>query len=429
MTDVKEPHLLKEPRGGVPDVIDTRGAYERMVERYARAEGPLAADAERASGFRYGQDDWLVQFKRGDAGIALVDPMALREQGVDWNDFNEAVGGADWIIHDSLQDLPGFADLGMRPDAVFDTEVAARLVGDTRFGLAAVTAKYLGVVLAKEHSAADWSYRPLPRDWRNYAALDVEVLIELRERLLGELRRQGKERWAREEFEYLLGRGLRPKPEHAEPWRHVSHISALHNDPRALAVVRSLWYVRERHARELDISPALLLSDAAIIEAAQRKPRNNRSFKAIRSLNERVRMHTNSEQDKMFERYAPLQRKIRPAVWKQAIAEALALPCEELPELAPRPASGEKSNAPRSMKYWKVHHPARFSRLQAVRRVVAQIGEDTRTPADVLIKPQIIRNLCWCDPLPDDIAGFLAEQGARNWQVSLIAESVSRVTI
>ncbi|MBW3087418.1 HRDC domain-containing protein [Bifidobacterium sp. 82T24] len=429
MTDVKEPHLLKEPRGGVPDVIDTRDAYERMVERYARAEGPLAADAERASGFRYGQDDWLVQFKRGDAGIALFDPVALKAQGVDWRDFNEAVKGTDWIIHDSLQDLPGFADLGMRPDAVFDTEVAARLIGDTRFGLAAVTAKYLGLVLAKEHSAADWSYRPLPRDWRNYAALDVEVLIELRARLLAELRRQGKEQWAREEFEYLLGKGMSPRPVHAEPWRHVSHISALHSDPRGLAVVRSLWTARESSARELDISPALLLSDAAIIEAAQRKPHNNRSFKAIRSLNERVRMHTNSEQDKMFERYAPLQRKVRPAIWRQAIAEALALPREELPDASSRPVNGEKTNAPRSMKYWKEHHPARFARLQAVRRLIAQIGEDTRTPMDVLIKPQIIRNLCWCDPLPEDIAGFLTAQGARRWQVSLIAESVSRVTM
>ncbi|OXM99590.1 ribonuclease D [Bifidobacterium vansinderenii] len=426
MTESKEPHLLREPRGGVPDVIDTLEGFDAAVERFANAEGPVAADAERASGFRYGHDDWLVQFKREGAGIALFDCMALKEAGADWGSFNDAVRGEDWIIHDSLQDLPGFFDLGMRPDAVFDTEVAARLLGDTRFGLAAVTAKYLGLVLAKEHSAADWSYRPLPRDWRNYAALDVEVLIELRTRLLAGLKAQGKDEWAREEFDYLRQEGLQPRKPHLEPWRRVSRITSLSHDPRALAVVRSLWTARDDWARRLDIAPSLLLSDAAMIEAGQRKPRNLRSFNAIRSLNQRVRMHTGGEQDKMFERYAPLQRQVRPSVWREAILEALSLPQSELPVTTPRPAH-EEGNAPRSMKYWREHHPERFARLQAAKAVIVQIGEDTRTPVEVILKPQILRNLCWTDPVPDDVSEFLISQGARNWQVSLIAESVSRV--
>ncbi|NEG95882.1 ribonuclease D [Bifidobacterium sp. SMB2] len=429
LIDSVEPRLLKEPRGGVPDVIDTKKAFDAMVERFAQADGPVAADAERASGFRYGQEDWLVQFKRNGAGIALFDPIALEAEGVNWEDFNDAVKGADWIIHDSLQDLPGFFALGMRPSSVFDTEVAARLIGNTRFGLASVTAKYLGLVLSKEHSAADWSYRPLPRDWRNYAALDVEVLIELRARLLDELRGQGKLEWAREEFSYLLDKGGKPRVTHPEPWRRVSHITALNHDPRGLAVVRSLWTVRDRYARELDIAPTLLLSDAAMIEAGERKPHNSKQFKAIRSLNERVRMHTDSEQDKMFERYAPLQRRVKPAVWRQAVLDALALSRDELPTTAPKPMNEDVTNAPRSMKYWRVHHPERFARLQAVRQVIAQIGEDTHTPIEVLLKPQIVRNLCWKNPRPEDIRDFLKAQGARNWQISLIAESVSRVTI
>ena len=181
MTD--EPRLQAQPRGGVPDVTDTLEGFREVCDRLAGAAGPLAADAERASGFRYGHEDWLVQFKREGAGIVLLDPVALTRAGADWGMFNDAVGDAVWILHDSLQDLPGFADIGLTPQALFDTEIAARMLGLHRFGLAAVTEHYLGVTLAKEHSAADWSYRPLPRDWRNYAALDVELLIELRRKM------------------------------------------------------------------------------------------------------------------------------------------------------------------------------------------------------------------------------------------------------
>ena len=192
MTD--EPRLQTQPRGGVPDVTDTLEGFREVCDRLAGAAGPLAADAERASGFRYGHEDWLVQFKREGAGIVLLDPVALTRAGADWGMFNDAVGDAVWILHDSLQDLPGFADIGLAPQALFDTEIAARMLGLRRFGLAAVTEHYLGVTLAKEHSAADWSYRPLPRDWRNYAALDVELLIELRRKMQRELKAQGKDR-------------------------------------------------------------------------------------------------------------------------------------------------------------------------------------------------------------------------------------------
>ena len=186
-----EPHLLAEPRAGVPDIIDTLDSFKRYCELLSEGSGPLAADAERASGYRYGHEDWLVQFKREGAGIGLLDPVALAEQGADWSQFNDAVGDVTWILHDSMQDLPGFYDIGMRPQRLFDTEIAARLLGLHRFGLSAVTEYYLGMTLAKEHSAADWSYRPLPRDWRNYAALDVELLAELMDHMSRDLVRQG----------------------------------------------------------------------------------------------------------------------------------------------------------------------------------------------------------------------------------------------
>lgn len=452
----KEPKLLKEPREGVPEVIDTLEAYKEYCNLLASGSGSLAADAERASGFRYGHEDWLIQFKRKGAGIGLLDPIALGKLGVDWHEFNEAVGDAPWIIHDSMQDLPGFFDIGLCPRALFDTEIAAKLLGRKRFGLSSVTEYYLGLTLAKEHSAADWSYRPLPRDWRNYAALDVELLIELEEVMSGELKKQGKISWANQEFAHLLSKGAQKKAPHPNPWLRISHISVLMHDKIGLMIAKELWQKRDELARQYDIAPTLLLSDAAIIEAGKRKPSNSREFRSIRILNERVRIHTGSEQDKMFERYAPIQRKIKPNVWKNVIEDAInraksgevaiidyaqssndeddcgcsnesSLIAKNVQDAQESQDVQESQAAPRSMKYWREHHPKRYERLQNVKRSLIKISEDTHTPSEVIIKPQIIRNLCWQDDVEHiNVKEFLDEQGARMWQSDLIAESVTR---
>ena len=86
------------------------------------------------------------------------------------------------------------------PRQLFDTELAGRILGLPRVGLAAVVEHYLGLSLAKEHSAVDWSTRPLPEPWLRYAALDVEVLDELRNLMGVDLAAQGKSEWARQEF-------------------------------------------------------------------------------------------------------------------------------------------------------------------------------------------------------------------------------------
>ncbi len=432
MTEIFEDiHLLAEPADGVPDVIHTRQQFDTFIHKYENSHGPLAADAERASGFRYGHRDYLVQFKRAGAPIALLDPIALEEERVDWNAFNGLIEGEAWIIHDSVQDLPGFKDIGLHIDALFDTEHAARLLGLKRFGLSAVTEHYLGISLAKEHSAADWSYRPLNRDLRNYAALDVEVLIELQEAILTDLKKTGKWDWAQEDFAYLLSKGLEDKEPHPQPWRKVSHITKLSNDIRGLGIVQELWTTREELARELDIAPTLLLSDQGIIEAAWRKPKNSREFGRIRLLNDRVRVQTDPERAKMFERYATVQRQVKPKVWKEAIERALDKPYSSL-EQSVKQTEHTGTGAPRSMKYWREHHPDRFERLKNARALIGQISQDTHTPVEILLKPQYLRNLCWQEDMDftsDNIHEFLVEQGARNWQVQLLSPSLSKVII
>ena len=244
-----------------------------------------------------------------------------------------------------------------------------------------------------------------------------------------ELRRQGKIEWAEEEFDYALREGTAPRKELPVPWLRISHITEIMKDRQALAVAKALWTKRDELAREYDISPTLLLADSTIIEVAERKPHNAAQFRAVRSINERVRIQAGAEQEKMFERYAPIQRKIKPSMWKRIIQQALDLPESEWPVIDNNPQNQEAqtTSAPRATRVWRERYPERLATLDKARKMVAQIAEDTRTPADVIIKPQYLRNLCWTDePQKRDVAQFLTEQGARAWQVALVAESVSR---
>ena len=191
--------LLRAARG-VPPVIDNSADLDAAITDIAAGTGPVAVDAERASGYRYGQRAYLVQIRREGVGTILIDPVPfgdLRANGA-------AVSDAQWVVHAASQDLPSLREVGLEPEALFDTELAARLAGYERVGLATMVELLLGLQLAKEHSAVDWSRRPLPEPWLRYAALDVEILLELRDALEAELRRQGKLDWAHQEFDAVL---------------------------------------------------------------------------------------------------------------------------------------------------------------------------------------------------------------------------------
>ena len=129
--------------------------------------------------------------------------------------------------------------------------------------------RLLGLQLMKGHGAADWSKRPLPHDWLNYAALDVEVLLELRDAIAEVLQEQGKTDWAAQEFEYV--RTFEATPTRRDRWRRTSGIHKVRN-PRALAAVRELWQTRDHIARRRDIAPGRILPDSAIINAATVDP-------------------------------------------------------------------------------------------------------------------------------------------------------------
>lgn len=388
---------LTEPSEGVGRVIDTPEAFARVVTAFAEASGPVAADAERASGYRYGQQTYLVQVRREGAGTALIDPIAIP----DLSPLARAVGDAEWVLHAASQDLPGLAEQGLAPARVFDTELAARLLGLERVGLAAVVAEVLGLGLAKEHSAVDWSTRPLPVDWLRYAALDVEVLLPLREALAGRLADAGKAGWAAQEFESVRLAG--PPIPRVEPWRRISGLHAL-RDRRRLAVARSLWEARDLAARRRDIAPGRVLPDRAIVAASETLPR---------SVVQLVNLPAFS--GKATRRRAP--------AWQRAIDQALALPESALPS-----RNGPRTDAPPPARAWIERNPPAQARLTAARAVLADLSRELHMPTENLLQPDAMRRLSWTPPQPISsatIAGFLADRGARPWQVELVAEPLA----
>ncbi|MFP3712470.1 HRDC domain-containing protein [Puerhibacterium sp. TATVAM-FAB25] len=384
---------LTEPADGVGEVVATEAGLRRVVEAFAAGTGPVAADAERASGYRYGQRTYLVQLRRAGAGTALVDPVALP----DLSALGAAVGDAEWVLHAASQDLPGLAEHGLRPARVFDTELAARLLGMERVGLAAVVAEVLGLGLAKEHSAVDWSTRPLPVDWLRYAALDVEVLVELRERLGARLEEAGKAEWAAQEFEAV--RTAEPPAPRPEPWRRTSGTHGL-RDRRQLAVVRSLWHARDTSARARDVAPGRVLPDRAIVAAAAAMPRNVGQLVALPE-------------------FAGKATRRRAAVWQRAVDEALALPADRLPSLR-----GPRTDGPPQPRAWADRDPVAARRLTAAREIVAALSEELAVPVENLLQPDALRRVCWAPPEPvttEAVGEFLRGRGARPWQVELLA--------
>ena len=391
------PVPLLEPRGGVPPVVDSERALAEVIERFAGGSGPVAVDAERASGYRYTQRAYLVQLRRAGAGTALIDPIACP----DLSALSEAISAAEWVLHAANQDLPCLAGVGMRPTQLFDTELGARIAGYERVGLATMAEIVLGQQLAKEHSAVDWSRRPLPEPWLRYAALDVEILVDLRDALEGELARQGKLAWAHEEFATVLA--AEPAPPRVDPWRRTSGIHRLRSR-RQLAVVRALWTERDRIARDRDIAPGRLLPDSAIVAAAAATPDAPESLGRLPGWGGKA------------------TRRLVGVMWP-VLAAALAepdagLPAPSLPGDGPPPASR-----------WPDRDPVAAARLARARAEITAIATDHGLPTENLLSPELVRRLAWSPPQPlspESVSVALTEGGARRWQVELVGEALAR---
>jgi ribonuclease D len=385
---------LLTPADGVPAVALYASEIARAAALLASGTGPFAIDAERASGFRYSNRAYLIQIRRAGAGTVLIDPVS---HGIDpleaMAPVAEVLTRDEWILHAADQDLPCLGELGMTPTALYDTELAGRLAGFERVNLAAMVERLLGLALTKGHGAADWSKRPLPADWLNYAALDVEVLLELRAAIAAVLEEQGKTRWATEEFEYL--RTYVAPPTRRDRWRRTSGIHKV-RAPRTLAAVRELWMTRDHIAQRRDIAPGRILPDAAIVNAATNDPDTVEKLTALPV-------------------FGGSRQRRSAQVWLDALARARTT--DDLP------AASEPLTGPPPAVRWSRRKPDAAARLEAVRNGLTELSERLSVPTENLLTPELVRRLVWDwqpvdDPAPV-IDAFLADAGARPWQREL----------
>lgn len=381
-------------------LVTTREELKRAADALASGRDPVGVDAERASGFRYGSEAYLVQMHRRGSGTFLFDPTLLDDFSV----LRDAVIGEEWILHAASQDLPCLEMLGLRPETLFDTELASRLLGFERVGLGSVVEQLLGIQLSKAHSAADWSTRPLPNDWLEYAALDVALLPDLRDAIFEQLEAQGKVDIAAQEFEAVRTRA--PKPPADEPWRKLTGGNRLRT-PRELALARELWNARDALAREKDIAPGRLVPDASLIVAAKMNPRSRGELASNKDFRGRA---SRSELDR----------------WWQAILKAKTA---EPP--AARPRTRERDSIPHH-RNWGQRFPEAAARLAAAREVVSAEAERQQMPVENLLTPDIMRRLVWdppAEPTPAAVEARLIELGARNWQAVLTAPILADVFV
>jgi ribonuclease D len=333
-----------------------------------------------------------VQLRRNGSGTGLIDPVPLPDLSV----VQSAIADEEWVLHAANQDLPCLAEIGLVPKRIFDTELAARLAGLPRVGLGAVVESLLGFSLQKGHSAADWSTRPLPEEWLVYAALDVEVLVDLRDALAAILEEQGKSEWARQEFEAILAAG--PPAPKQDPWRRTSGVHGLRNR-RQLGMLRSLWQARDDLARRRDIAPGRVLPDTAMVSAVQADPKSESALLELPVFRGRA------------------NRKLV-GTWFGAIARGRELPESELPPQS-RPGEG-----PPPVNRWADRDPAAATRLQRARAGLATLAQQWNVPVENLLSPDLVRRLMWSPPEPrtaETVTATLRAGGAREWQIELTA--------
>ena len=400
------PVPLLQPSAGTPDIIDTEESFKNAIAQLTKGSGPFAVDAERASGFRYSARAYLIQIKRADGGLHLIDPIAFGPGHQLFSDLNQLLNSDEVILHASTQDLPCLRELGINPAKLFDTELAGRIAGLPRVGLGPLLESIMGVLLAKEHSAADWSARPLPKEWLTYAALDVELLVELRNHMYTLLEDAKKLPWALEEFASILKAPAAPP--RVDPWRRTSGMHKIKRRDQ-LAVIKSLWIARDAVAAKQDIAAGKLLNDSAIVELAIAVPTNKKEFeKCLRPLGLRARWLENLQ------------------LWLDTIAAAVSLPEDQWPTM--------RTNADTlpPIKLWRDKFPEKFAPLSHARAAIESIAQENQIPVENLITPEYVRRVCWKPPVGatttlsvSEVEKALTELGARQWQIDLVAPALA----
>lgn len=388
------------PSGAAPppaeyEFVDDTVGIRSVAEALSSSSGPVAVDVERASGIRYSERAFLLQLRPAGGPALLVDPET---PGRTVGPLAGLLSDRPLLLHAASQDLPSLRELGISPTSLIDTELAGRFLGIERVNLGAMISEHLGIGLAKAHSAADWSRRPLPGSWLDYAAYDVLFLHELAESVLPRLDELGRREWFEAECRFLV-EGPTPAPP-IDPWRRLSRLSSL-RDTRQLARARELWMARDRVAADRDVAPKRLLPDAAIIEAARVGPTSRTDLLAIDGFD------------------GPHRRRMV-GDWLEALEWADGLGRGDLP-----PRQGPRGEHP-PHNTWKRAEPEAAALLELARTRLGEVADELGMEVGLLLKSASLRLWVWraATTRPTDDAGLLdavlREEGARDWQRELV---------
>ena len=405
------PHLLDRPADGIPPVAATPAAFQRAADQLAAGSGPFAIDTERASAFRYDDRAFLLQIRRAGSGTVLLDPEGGRDALT--TALAPVLNNQGWIIHAAPSDLPCLAWLGLYPSAIFDTELAARMAGFDHPNLGAMLEALFDVELEKAYGDADWSARPIPARQLAYAALDVELLLELGQELADILAEDGKLGWANAEFAHIVDehRSITAPPE--PDWTDLRGIGSLRT-PTQLAAARALWTHRDRQARARDIAPGKILSNKALLEVARSLPRSEEALRRTRGF--------------------PRRRAGASQAWFTVLETALRADPSTFP-------SPDRSVAPVPGKStWSRDYPELWEVYQDIRADIDALADDLVMQPETIIKTSAVRGAVWAalgEPrFSSDLAGtltraedlpaLLRDDDCRDWQIQIVTPILER---
>ena len=393
--------LRQVPVDGTPKVLLSPREFHAAADRLAAGTGPFAIDTERASAYRYDDRAFLVQIRREGAGTFLLAPEHHRTELR--AALAPVLNGQEWVVHAAPSDLPCLAWLGLYPGRLFDTELAARFAGFAHPNLAAMVLELFDVQLEKGYGDSDWSETPIPRSWRNYAALDVELLNELAVTLRDILAEEEKLDWAYEEFEKIVDDHARITGPEPRSWRDLKGVSSLRSGEQ-LAVARELWQRRESIARTQDVAPNRVLPHRVLVDIARRVPRSPREINQIKGF--------------------PRRRGGATLRWFDAVETALASPRQQWPKVlrSPRPVPSKSVFSREFPELWQLY--------TEIRSDFEDLGDELGMSYELILKPSLLRMAVWAACGPEggvageitnasDIPDFLRSQGAREWQIEL----------
>ena len=391
--------FVTAPSEGTPQLMAGTAAIRQAADQLTQGTGWCAVDTERASGFRYHNRVCLLQIRRAGAGTMLIDVESDPQATTDF--IGRVLADTGWVVHAASTDLPYLEQLRLRPPQLFDTELAGRFLGFHRVNLAAMVEHYLGVRLRKNHGGEDWSRRPIPSEWLDYAALDVEYLLPLADAMRSELTQQHpKDEWVAEECDYLtrVYRGYSPTP---KSWEDLKGVHGLRTS-KQLQVARWLWRVREKLARASDTAVSRLLPDKALVALATELPTT--VPKVMRTPG-----------------YPPrLRRKAR--YWANQVDKALRTAQDRWPEPFPIPTYRD---TPPSRYTWSRYYPESFPKLTMVREELARVAAQVEIPVENMIQSSDTNEIVWrsqeLKEVTDDmeLLELLQRLQIRPWQQKL----------